>query len=60
MDEDILTIPHPRLTDRRFVLQPLLDIRPHLVLPGDETTVGEHLRRLDSEETDPILIQTAW
>ena len=60
MDEDILTIPHPRLTDRRFVLQPLLDIHPDVVLPGDETTVGEHLRRLDSEETDPILIQTAW
>ena len=60
MDEDILTLPHPRLTDRRFVLKPLLDIHPHLILPGDETTVGEHLRRLDSDETDPILIQTAW
>lgn len=60
MDEDILTLPHPRLTDRRFVLKPLADIHPHLILPGDETTVGEHLRKLDSEEADPILIQTAW
>jgi 2-amino-4-hydroxy-6-hydroxymethyldihydropteridine diphosphokinase len=58
MDEDILILPHPRLTDRRFVLKPLADIHPHLVLPGDETTVGEHLRKLDSEESDPILIQT--
>ncbi|MFT6498936.1 MAG: 2-amino-4-hydroxy-6-hydroxymethyldihydropteridine diphosphokinase [Akkermansiaceae bacterium] len=60
MDEDILILPHPRLTDRRFVLKPLADIHPHLVLPGDETTVGEHLRKLDSEESDPILIQTVW
>lgn len=60
MDEDILTLPHPRLTDRRFVLKPLSDIHPHLILPGDETTVGEHLRKLDSEEEEPILIQTVW
>jgi len=60
MDEDILTLPHPRLTDRRFVLIPLADIHPHLVLPGDETTVGEHLRQLDTDESNPILIQTVW
>ena len=60
MDEDILTLPHPRLTDRRFVLIPLADIHPHLVLPGDETTVGEHLRQLDTDESNPIRIQTVW
>lgn len=58
--DDTLTLPHPRLTNRRFVLKPLADIHPHLVLPGDETTVGEHLRKLDTDEPDPILIQTAW
>lgn len=60
MDEDILTLPHPRLTDRRFVLKPLADIHPHLILPGDETTIGEHLRKLDSSESDPVCIQTVW
>lgn len=55
-----LILPHPRLTHRRFVLKPLTDIHPHLVLPGDETTVGEHLRKLDTGEPDPILVQTAW
>lgn len=60
MDEDILTLPHPELTNRRFVLQPLTDIRPQLILPGDLTTVGEHLRKLDTEEPVPTLIQALW
>ena len=60
IDEDILTLPHPRLTNRRFVLKPLTDIRPQLVLPGDETTVGEHLRKLDTPEPEPTLMQTMW
>lgn len=60
INDDQLILPHPRLTDRRFVLQPLADIHPHLVLPGDETTVGEHLRKLDTDESEPILVQSVW
>ncbi|MGC6467146.1 MAG: 2-amino-4-hydroxy-6-hydroxymethyldihydropteridine diphosphokinase [Akkermansiaceae bacterium] len=60
VNEDFLILPHPRLTHRRFVLRPLTDIRPNLVLPGDETTVGEHFRKLDNDEPEPHIIQTVW
>lgn len=60
VDGGILTIPHPGLTHRRFVLQPLADIRPDLVLPGDTATIETHLRHLDSGEPPLTLVQTHW
>ncbi len=41
-----LTLPHPRAALRRFVLQPLCDIDPSLVLPGETATVQQLLARL--------------
>ncbi len=40
-DTPELVLPHPRLLMRRFVLQPLCDIRPELILPGQAQSVGE-------------------
>jgi 2-amino-4-hydroxy-6-hydroxymethyldihydropteridine diphosphokinase len=34
IDEPGLTVPHPRLHERRFALEPLLDLDPELELPG--------------------------
>ena len=42
-----LTLPHPRLAQRRFVLEPLACIHPDLVLPGETRSVAEMLRALN-------------
>lgn len=41
-----LTLPHPRWAQRRFVLQPLADLRPDLHIPGSTQTVAELLAAL--------------
>ena len=46
MSNDELAIPHPRLHSRRFVLEPLNEIRPDLLLPGYHETVAALFARL--------------
>jgi 2-amino-4-hydroxy-6-hydroxymethyldihydropteridine diphosphokinase len=43
---DRLTLPHPLLTSRRFVLEPLLELDPELVLP-DGTALARALAKLE-------------
>ncbi len=47
---DHLTLPHPRAHLRRFVLEPLNEIAPDLVLPGQTVSVGELLKSLRTDE----------
>ena len=42
-----LTIPHPRMCERAFVLVPLAEITPNALIPGTGLTVQEHLKKLE-------------
>jgi 2-amino-4-hydroxy-6-hydroxymethyldihydropteridine diphosphokinase len=46
-----LVLPHPRAHLRRFVLQPLAEIAPGFVLPGQAGSAAELLRELSNIET---------
>ena len=45
-DEGDLRLPHPRMHLRRFVLEPLAEIRSDLLLPNQTVSVGELLAKL--------------
>lgn len=49
-----LTIPHPRLTRRSFVLEPLAEIAPHFRHPLTKKTVQDILHELHPEKQDVI------
>ena len=50
LDTPRLTLPHPRMHLRRFVLQPLCDIAPELIHPVLNKTISQLL----AECTDPL------
>jgi 2-amino-4-hydroxy-6-hydroxymethyldihydropteridine diphosphokinase len=59
-DDPELTLPHPRLRDRRFVLAPLAEIAPDLGVPPDGATVAELLARLGPMGAADRVERVAW
>jgi 2-amino-4-hydroxy-6-hydroxymethyldihydropteridine diphosphokinase len=49
-----LTIPHPEMTRRRFVLAPLAELRPDLFVPGTGSTVARLLARAPELDVSPV------
>ena len=49
VDSERLTIPHPRMHERRFVLVPLAQIAPKLLHPRLEKNIEELLARCEDE-----------
>ena len=54
-----LELPHPRMYLRKFVLQPLADIRPELILPRQAKTVRELLAQLD-DSCNVVRLTNDW
>ena len=46
LDEAGLTVPHPRMHERRFVLEPLAEIAPNAIHPVLSASIRELLERL--------------
>jgi 2-amino-4-hydroxy-6-hydroxymethyldihydropteridine diphosphokinase len=56
-----LTLPHPRLHARAFVLAPLADLAPDLVVPGLEQRVRDLLAALPAGERAGVhLVARDW
>lgn len=49
-----LTLPHPRLRDRRFVLEPLAALAPDLPVPPDGKTVRELLEGVRGQRVERV------
>ena len=59
VNNERLQLPHPRLDQRKFVLQPLADIRPDLTLPNQTKTVRELLAQIE-DSTKVICFAEKW
>lgn len=48
LNEDGLRVPHPGLHERVFILTPLAEVAPDLIIPGQQQTAKELLSALDA------------
>ena len=54
-----LELPHPRMHTRQFVLEPLAEIRPELVLPAQQKTVADLLEELP-DRSPLVRVTSQW
>lgn len=61
IDEDGLTVPHPRMTERRFVLEPLVEAWPDAALPDGtalasvvQSVADQQVRKLETLAADRL------
>jgi 2-amino-4-hydroxy-6-hydroxymethyldihydropteridine diphosphokinase len=47
---EMLTVPHPRMHERAFVMVPLIEIQPNIMLPGTDRTLQAVLEDIPDRE----------
>ena len=60
LDTPELTLPHPRLHERTFVLVPLAEIAPEMIHPGSGQTIRELLGALPAPGGVEVSAPTGW
>ena len=59
VDSELLQVPHPRWAERRFVVEPLAEVRPELILPGSDVPVRKILAQMPASD-DVRLFSEKW
>jgi len=59
LSTDELTIPHPRLHERRFVLEPIVEIAPDAIHPGLRKTMRDLLQEC-SDESEVVRLEDTF
>lgn len=49
LDTEFLQIPHPRMHERKFVLVPMAELAPHLILPTENRSIVQILDALEDD-----------
>ncbi len=60
MNTPFLQLPHPRLTERDFVLIPLVEIAADLVIPGKSKSAGQILAELKTNNRVNLFCPPGW
>lgn len=60
METDSLSLPHPRLTSREFVLAPLLEVEPELENPVDGEKLSVYYEKLRGSQDVSLSEDETW
>ena len=50
VETEILSIPHPRMHERAFVMIPLMELEPDIILPKMNTSLSDLLEKIPDKE----------